>query len=119
MLLDNAIGYRIIQLKFDRAFMTGCYVSNHVHFNRQLLLDCGIGASSDSEAPVVNQHRVLLFCQLKSMLDIVEHDLLKYVHVTVCKIGYLCWDMDHQLNSAIVFMYWYDVCFEIIYNVYA
>lgn len=23
------------------------------------------------------QHRVLIFCQLKSMLDIVEHDLLK------------------------------------------
>ncbi|MEQ2168094.1 btaf1 RNA polymerase II, B-TFIID transcription factor-associated, 170kDa, partial [Goodea atripinnis] len=26
---------------------------------------------------VVAQHRVLIFCQLKSMLDIVEHDLLK------------------------------------------
>lgn len=23
------------------------------------------------------QHRVLIFCQLKSMLDIVEHDLLR------------------------------------------
>lgn len=63
---------------------------------RQLLLDCGIGvASSGTEAmsgsssgssaepgaeadiPVVGQHRVLLFCQLKGMLDIVEKDLLK------------------------------------------
>lgn len=26
---------------------------------------------------MVAQHRVLIFCQLKSMLDIVEHDLLK------------------------------------------
>ncbi|XP_068672856.1 TATA-binding protein-associated factor 172-like [Montipora foliosa] len=51
---------------------------------KQLLLDCGIGASSSSPGsndlssdPVVSQHRVLLFCQLKSMLDIVENDLLK------------------------------------------
>lgn len=51
---------------------------------KQLLLDCGIGVSSSSPGssdlssdPVVSQHRVLLFCQLKSMLDIVENDLLK------------------------------------------
>ncbi|CAC5413286.1 BTAF1 [Mytilus coruscus] len=53
---------------------------------RQLLNDCGIGVSSFSgtsgqaamsEGPVVGQHRVLLFCQLKSMLEIVENDLLK------------------------------------------
>ncbi|XP_063444326.1 TATA-binding protein-associated factor 172-like [Mytilus trossulus] len=53
---------------------------------KQLLNDCGIGVSSFSgtsgqaamsEGPVVGQHRVLLFCQLKSMLEIVENDLLK------------------------------------------
>ncbi|KAH9489880.1 btaf1 RNA polymerase II, B-TFIID transcription factor-associated, 170kDa [Bulinus truncatus] len=56
---------------------------------KQLLIDCGIGLSNGNTAsqsanqvgvdsvPVVNQHRVLLFCQLKSMLDIVEKDLLK------------------------------------------
>ncbi|XP_067042900.1 TATA-binding protein-associated factor 172-like [Acropora muricata] len=51
---------------------------------KQLLVDCGIGVSSSSPGssdlssdPVVSQHRVLLFCQLKSMLDIVENDLLK------------------------------------------
>ncbi|XP_052235352.1 TATA-binding protein-associated factor 172-like isoform X2 [Dreissena polymorpha] len=49
---------------------------------KQLLNDCGIGLDDatgyqDGNAPVVNQHRVLLFCQLKGMLDIVEHDLLK------------------------------------------
>uniref|UniRef100_A0A3P9J9Q0 BTAF1 RNA polymerase II, B-TFIID transcription factor-associated n=1 Tax=Oryzias latipes TaxID=8090 RepID=A0A3P9J9Q0_ORYLA len=47
---------------------------------KQLLLDCGLGDGGGSETgteAVVAQHRVLIFCQLKSMLDIVEHDLLK------------------------------------------
>ncbi|KAM9365366.1 TATA-binding protein-associated factor 172 isoform 2-T2 [Pholidichthys leucotaenia] len=47
---------------------------------KQLLLDCGLGGGLGSEGgteAVVAQHRVLIFCQLKSMLDIVEHDLLK------------------------------------------
>ncbi|XP_069395256.1 TATA-binding protein-associated factor 172 isoform X1 [Paralichthys olivaceus] len=47
---------------------------------RQLLLDCGLGCGGGTEGgteAVVAQHRVLIFCQLKSMLDIVEHDLLK------------------------------------------
>lgn len=48
---------------------------------KQLLQDCGIGVSQTSDDvssdPVVSQHRVLLFCQFKSMLDIIEQDLLK------------------------------------------
>ncbi|XP_046551692.1 LOW QUALITY PROTEIN: TATA-binding protein-associated factor 172-like [Haliotis rubra] len=54
---------------------------------KQLLNDCGIGVPMSTpggstghlgtDVPVVNQHRVLLFCQLKGMLDIVEKDLLK------------------------------------------
>ncbi|XP_033118487.1 TATA-binding protein-associated factor 172-like [Anneissia japonica] len=49
---------------------------------KQLLLDCGIGGNDEDNqdeigGAVVCQHRVLLFCQLKSMLDIVEKDLLK------------------------------------------
>eukprot|EP00052_Salpingoeca_macrocollata_P027428 m.260540 g.260540 ORF g.260540 m.260540 type:complete len:1806 (-) comp22741_c1_seq1:25-5442(-) len=52
---------------------------------RQLLLDCGIGKSSDGDSKkkgddIVNQvgqHRVLLFMQQKSMLDIVERDLFR------------------------------------------
>ena len=47
---------------------------------KQLLLDCGIGVQSQNGLagqPVVNQHRALIFCQLKSVLDIVENDLLK------------------------------------------
>lgn len=49
---------------------------------KQLLLDCGIGVaecttSEDTVNSVVSQHRALIFCQLKSMLNIVENDLLK------------------------------------------
>ncbi|XP_062852263.1 TATA-binding protein-associated factor 172 [Trichomycterus rosablanca] len=47
---------------------------------KQLLLDCGLGSTGSSDVgteAVVAQHRVLIFCQLKSMLDMVEHDLLK------------------------------------------
>lgn len=46
----------------------------------KLLLDCGLGNGGSSESgteAIVAQHRILIFCQLKSMLDIVEHDLLK------------------------------------------
>ncbi len=58
---------------------------------RQLLNECGIGVdeSCDSDhassvggagltgGAVVSQHRVLLFCQYKSILDIIEKDLFK------------------------------------------
>ena len=56
------------------------------HVFLQLLLDCGLGGGSggeDAAEAVVAQHRVLLFCQLKSMLDIVEHDLLRPLLPTV------------------------------------
>jgi TATA-binding protein-associated factor len=45
---------------------------------RQLLLDCGIGIENTNEQTVtVSQHRALIFCQLKPMLDIIENDLFK------------------------------------------
>ncbi|KAI0220992.1 TATA-binding protein-associated factor mot1 [Massospora cicadina] len=51
---------------------------------RQLLNDCGIGVESEAEpgeqqlvGGAVSQHRVLIFCQLKAMLEMVENDLLK------------------------------------------
>ncbi|KAK0210306.1 SNF2 superfamily chromatin remodeling protein [Desarmillaria ectypa] len=62
---------------------------------RQLLTDCGIGggaanavtadqgkselidAVSDAGASTFSQHRVLIFCQMKRMLDIIETDLFK------------------------------------------
>src|SRR2546421_364987 len=62
--------------------------------DRQLLLDCGIGYSPTATAEVgkseavdpvaesggsgaFSQHRVLIFCQMKRMLDIIETDLFK------------------------------------------
>ncbi|KAI0668494.1 SNF2 chromatin remodeling protein [Trametes maxima] len=59
---------------------------------RQLLVDCGIGLApgttgdttklelADSEETgtgAFSQHRVLIFCQMKQMLDIIETDLFK------------------------------------------
>ncbi|GLB35068.1 putative protein with domain of unknown function (DUF3535) [Lyophyllum shimeji] len=59
---------------------------------RQLLIDCGIGGASSTTVesgkselidPVgdsggaFSQHRVLIFCQMKQMLDIIETDLFK------------------------------------------
>lgn len=46
---------------------------------KQLLNDCGIGIASEKESAeiAVNQHRALIFCQLKAMLDIIEIDLLQ------------------------------------------
>jgi TATA-binding protein-associated factor len=54
---------------------------------KDLLIECGIGesdskgmTSSDNKAITslnLSQHRVLIFAQLKTMLDIIENDLFK------------------------------------------
>ncbi|KAK4994674.1 TATA-binding protein-associated factor mot1 [Elasticomyces elasticus] len=50
---------------------------------RDLLVDCGIGvpASNPGDIPTadqaVSQHRALIFCQMKEMLDMVESTVLK------------------------------------------
>ncbi|KAG0705295.1 hypothetical protein DFH29DRAFT_1031866 [Suillus ampliporus] len=59
---------------------------------RQLLTDCGIGGSSavtgesgkidpaeslSESSGAFSQHRALIFCQMKQMLDIIENDLFK------------------------------------------
>ncbi|XP_067936864.1 TATA-binding protein-associated factor 172-like [Watersipora subatra] len=45
---------------------------------KQLLLDCGIGVTrTDSMDNVVSQHRALIFCQWKLMIDIIESELLE------------------------------------------
>ncbi|KAJ6258416.1 hypothetical protein Dda_6456 [Drechslerella dactyloides] len=57
---------------------------------RDLLLDCGIGATASAKdddlavaSNAISQHRALIFCQLKEMLDIVESDVLKKLLPTV------------------------------------
>jgi TATA-binding protein-associated factor len=50
---------------------------------KQLLIDCGIGdqndrnSSSTLENNIVSSHRVLIFAQFKTTLDLIESDLLK------------------------------------------
>jgi len=50
---------------------------------RDLLVDCGIGSENAStgelapETNYVSQHRALIFCQMKEMLDIVQNDVLR------------------------------------------
>ena len=48
---------------------------------RDLLIDCGIGVAEDagniSANNYVSQHRALIFCQMKEMLDMVQNDVLR------------------------------------------
>lgn len=52
---------------------------------KQLLHDCGIGTSIEGsgEEPAVSPHRVLIFCQQRKMIDLIEKDLLQSVMPTV------------------------------------
>ncbi|ESO84154.1 hypothetical protein LOTGIDRAFT_229634 [Lottia gigantea] len=75
------------RLKHDKSSIHDIQHAPKLTALKQLLNDCGIGVGSSNtsgtsnilgtDVPVVNQHRVLLFCQLKSMLNIVEQDLIK------------------------------------------
>ncbi|XP_038211713.1 TATA-binding protein-associated factor 172 [Zerene cesonia] len=77
------------QLAAQRSSLDDIHHSAKLPALKQLLLDCGIGVSSseggevsgdtggEGVGSVVSQHRALIFCQLKSMLDIVERDLLR------------------------------------------
>ncbi len=48
---------------------------------RDLLIDCGIGVENANDefntVEPVSQHRALIFCQLKEMVDMVENDVLR------------------------------------------
>ena len=66
--------------------MRFCYV-------RQLLTECGVGvaptdakgqdATLEASEATISQHRVLIFCQMRQMLDIIETDLFKALMPTV------------------------------------
>lgn len=58
----------------SRSFVSGAKADN----TRQLLNDCGIGLDK-----VESAHRVLIFCQLRPMLDIIEKDLFQAVMPSV------------------------------------
>ena len=79
--------YEIIQqqLSSQKSQLSDLHHASKLVALKQLLLDCGIGADNlngiaDPSAPagnVVSIHRALIFCQLRSMIDIIENDLLK------------------------------------------
>ena len=73
---------------------------------KQLLVDLGMaggeGEPGDS-GPIVSQHRALVFCQLKTMLDILESDLLKVI-------------LSAQLMSSPLIFFTYEFIGEIVRN---
>ncbi|EFA86022.1 SNF2-related domain-containing protein [Heterostelium album PN500] len=80
----NAI---IKELKASKSDITDIEHSPKLTTLKELLLECGIGVQSanansnnnaDLSQDVTTQHRVLIFAQMKSMLDVVETDLLKH-----------------------------------------
>lgn len=84
---------KLLALKYVFPFLVvSISFTDVVRMGRQLLHDCGIGKNADdggdgADSPhdpldattdvAVSQHRVLIFCQLKQMLDIIEKDLFK------------------------------------------
>ncbi|GJJ12235.1 hypothetical protein Clacol_006476 [Clathrus columnatus] len=90
----DAIDSVFSKLKNDKGDLHDIVHAPKLQALRQLLLDCGIGGSltgeglkgdmddietsgSGSSGGAFSQHRVLVFCQLKQMLDIIETDLFK------------------------------------------
>lgn len=75
------------ELASSQASMTDIRHSGKLLALRDLLSECGIGSgannsdeltsSDDNNGSVLSQHRVLIFCQLKSMIDIIENELLR------------------------------------------
>ncbi|KAI9328933.1 SNF2 family N-terminal domain-containing protein [Obelidium mucronatum] len=71
------------QLKADGKTIHDVSLSPKIMALKQILQDCGIGATEGDEsktndtAPVTAPHRVLVFCQLREMLDHIESGLFK------------------------------------------
>ncbi|WVQ82019.1 hypothetical protein IAT38_004147 [Cryptococcus sp. DSM 104549] len=68
---------------------------------RQLLTDCGIGLPPDKLADDVTTHRVLIFCQLRPMLDLIERDLFG-THMPTVSYMRLDGSTDPRKRHAIV-----------------
>uniref|UniRef100_A0A0K2V3X8 BTAF1 RNA polymerase II, BTFIID transcription factorassociated, 170kDa [Alligator mississippiensis] n=1 Tax=Lepeophtheirus salmonis TaxID=72036 RepID=A0A0K2V3X8_LEPSM len=69
---------------------------------KELLLECGIGIveGEDNQLCLASQHRALIFFQLKSMIDIVENDLLKNLMPSVTYLrldGSVPTNMRHEI----------------------
>ncbi|WVO17696.1 hypothetical protein L204_105394 [Cryptococcus depauperatus] len=68
---------------------------------KQLLQDCGIGLPPDKLADDVSSHRVLIFCQLRPMLDLIEKDLFG-THMPTISYMRLDGSTDPRKRHAIV-----------------
>lgn len=72
---------------------------------KQLLTDCGIGLpqvdKSDPSGPFTGSHRVLIFCQLRPMLDLIETDLFR-THMPTVTYMRLDGSTDPRKRHAIV-----------------
>ncbi|KRT80629.1 HEAT domain-containing protein, partial [Oryctes borbonicus] len=67
-----------LQLQNEGTLLENIHHSAKLPALMQLLQDCGIGVTeTQSTELVINQHRALVFCQLKAMLNIIENDLFK------------------------------------------
>ncbi|WVW85765.1 hypothetical protein I302_107803 [Kwoniella bestiolae CBS 10118] len=79
LVLDNQPErYNQIQKRLGADSGTGLHdisIAPKMEALKQLLTDCGIGQPPDKLSDDVNQHRVLIFCQLRPMLDLIERDL--------------------------------------------
>lgn len=90
---------------------------------KQLLIDLGIGADSSNgggdlasaSSSVVSIHRALIFCQLRSMIDIIENDLLK-VHMK--SVSYLRLDgsVVAGKRSFVIIIFWFSLMFTFTYS---
>lgn len=89
LVLDPAVPAQqklLAHVNAQRGTLAGLAQAPKLQALRQLLLDCGIGvggAANDAAlmgtetGGAVAQHRVLVFCQMKQMLDVIEQDLFK------------------------------------------
>ncbi|KAI9833029.1 MAG: TATA-binding protein-associated factor mot1 [Sarea resinae] len=87
---------------------------------RDLLVDCGIGTETaategeiTTETNYVSQHRALVFCQMKEMLDIVQNDVLKKM---LPSVQYLRLDGSVEANKrqAIVNQFNSDPSYDVL-----
>jgi TATA-binding protein-associated factor len=74
------------ELRATQSALTDIKYSGKLLALRELLMECGIGGvTGNDDAPgsevattnAVSPHRVLIFCQLKAMIDLIESELLR------------------------------------------
>ncbi|KAI8620249.1 hypothetical protein BC830DRAFT_1100132 [Chytriomyces sp. MP71] len=69
------------QLKEQNKSINDVSLAPKISALKQILMDCGIGTTETEDpnetAPITANHRVLVFCQMREMLDHIENGLFK------------------------------------------